>query len=103
MGKYKNIAEQLKKKTSSNKKSSSDDIYSCNYCPSSHHRLCKHQDKCILNKEIADILINIKKISKKIYKLREQESEQEQINRLILERKRLFRKYYIIETVAGGY
>ena len=106
MGKYQNIAKQLREKTSNHKKSLNNDIFSCYYCPAEGHSLCGHQTRCILNEQVADILLKIKKNLLLTYKLREKDEStenQENINRLILERKKLFAEYYKMETKSGGF
>ena len=103
MGKYQNIAEVLKKKTTSMRKSYDNDIFRCNYCPTSGHSLCHHQDKCILDEDIQKVLVKVHRLNIQLGRLRQEENTQEQINRLIVERKRLFIEYYQIETNAGGY
>ena len=103
MGKYNNIAKQLHNLNTSHKKSKDNDIFTCYYCPKSHHNICPHPTKCILNKEVAEVLIQIRKIQKRIWNLKDANGNQEQINRLILKEKQLFKDYYKIQTEQGGY
>ena len=102
MSKYKDLAKRLKESTTSSKKSLNNNIFTCYYCPSSGHSLCLHQDKCILDTKVQAILIEIKRTVQEIRKIREQEN-QDELNRLIIKRKRLFRKYYDLKTTAGGF
>ena len=102
MSKYKELANRLKETNTSKRKSWNNNIFTCYYCPKSGHSLCLHQDKCILDEKVATILIEIKRTINEIRRIREQEN-QEELNRLIIKRKRLFRKYYTLETKAGGF
>ena len=102
MSKYKDLANLLKETNTSRRKSWNNNIFSCYYCPTSGHSLCEHQDKCILDETVQEVLVEIKRTIQEIRRIREQE-DQEQLNRLIIKRKRLFRKYYSLETKAGGF
>lgn len=102
MSNYKQIAKVLNEKTALLKQRQNNNIFTCYYCPSSHHDLCGHQDKCILHPQIHETLIGIKRTVQKIQYYREQE-DLERVNRLVLERKKLFRQYYSINTLTGGF
>ena len=102
MSRYKNIAEQLHNLNSKKKKSMNNNIFTCYYCPSAHHQLCGHQDKCILASGIADVLISIKKTNKKIQYFKNVD-DIDSANKLVLQRKELFKEYYSITTKAGGF
>lgn len=102
MSKYKDLANMLKESNTSEKKSWNNNIFTCYYCPTSGHSLCLHQDKCILDTKVQTILVEIKKTINEIKRNREKGNTKE-LNRLIIKRKRLFRKYYDLETNAGGF
>ena len=106
MGKYKEITKQLKEQTFELTDPLNYDAYNCNYCPTTHHDLCSHQDKCIMNKEVAEILIQIAKIEHHINWIKSgeiTETLQDKLNRLVIQRRKLYREYYSINTKMGGY
>ncbi len=102
MSKYKDLAKMLKESNTSHKMSLNNNIFTCYYCPSQGHELCGHQDKCILDETVQAVLVEIKRTVNQIKKFREQKN-QEELNRLIIKRKRLFTKYYSLQTSKGGF
>lgn len=102
MSKYKELADMLKENNTSTRKSWNNNIFTCYYCPTEGHSLCLHQDKCILDEKVQCILVEIKRTINEIKKVREQK-DQATLNRLIVKRKKLFRKYHSLQTTAGGF
>ena len=82
-------------------------MFFCNYCPSTHHRLCNHKDKCLLNEDVQKILLQIGQVNSHINWIKNgeiTEELQQKLNELIIQRKQLFRQYYSINTQEGdGY
>lgn len=79
--------------------------FTCDYCPSTGHKLCSHKDKCLMDSRILDLVVEISRVNNRIAWIKSGKVDKETritLEKLFSERKRLFREYYSIETNVGG-
>ena len=79
--------------------------FTCNYCPSTGHKLCTHKDKCLMNETILDIVCEISRVNKRIKWIKTSHvglKEEITLQKLYGKKRELYRQYNSIETISGG-